>query len=168
MRTHGCQGRGGRNCLLSLRWHQWWQLQRAQTRGTMTTRAPMIIFGRAIGIYFCLLLHRSPPLHAPGLHCWQSQCRRPGGGGRNHCLWLHQHQWWQLQIAHKNGTTTTRVPMIICRLQSPTVWLIYGMEVKLIGPTKLPMMDIAKILHWMKLTILLKKDVHSGKNQMKA
>ena len=27
--------------------------------------------GRAIGIYCCLLLHQSPPLHAPGLQCWQ-------------------------------------------------------------------------------------------------
>ena len=26
--------------------------------------------------------------------------------------------------------------MIICRLRLPSVWLIYGMEVKLIGPTK--------------------------------
>ncbi len=105
---------------------------------------------------------------APGLQCWQSWRRCPGGGERNHRLRLRRHRWWQLQIAWTSGTTMTRVPMIICRLWSPTAWLIYGMEVKLIGPTKVPMMDIAKILHWMKLTILLKKDVHSGKNRMKA
>ncbi len=168
MHTHGCQGSGRRNPLLSLCWHQWWQLQRAQTRGTTTTRAPMIICGRVIGIYRRLLLHWSPPLHAPGLQCWQSGRHRPGGGGRNHRLRLRRHRWWQLRIAQTSRTTMTRVPMIICRLRSPTVWVIYGMEVKLIGPTKLPMMDIAKILHLMKLTILLKKDVHSGKNRMKA
>ncbi len=94
--------------------------------------------------------------------------RPPGGGGRNHRLRLRQHRWWQLRIARTSGTTMTRVPMIICRLRSPTVWLIYGMEVKLIRPAKFPMMDNAKIMHWMKQTILLKKDVHSGKNLMKA
>ncbi len=168
MRTHGHQGRGGRNHLLSLRWHRWWQLQRAETRGTTTTRASMIICGRAIGIYHHPLLHQSPPLHTPGLQCWQSRCCCPGGGGRNHRLCLRRHRWWQLRIAQTSRTTTMRVPKIICRLRPPTVWLIYGMEVKLKGLTKLPMMDIAKILHWMKLTILLKKDVHSRKNRMKA
>ncbi len=170
MHTHGRQGRGGKNCLLSLRWHWWWwwQLQRAQTRRTTMTRAPMIICGRAIGIYRRLLLHWSLLLHAPGLHCWQSWRRHPGGGRKKSSSTPTSTSMMATPNSANKWDYNDKGTYDNLQIAVPHRLIDLRNEVKLIGPTKLPMVDIAKILHWMKLTILLKKDVHSGKNWLKA